>query len=235
MMLKTLKKKHILSAVIVSIVCGVVTTANATCNPGVYVGGQLGWGSVHQGNFAEPTVAVGNVANNGDSKDTGLAGRVFGGYQFNQNFAAELGYTKFHNATANETTSSTTTPVFGAPFTTNSTASGTVKTDAFDIVGKGIIPLQNGFSIYGKLGAAYLRTSGNVNTTVTNTGGFNNTTTTTTNLDAHKVLPTFGAGASYDITQNLAADVSWMRIQKVGNTKLNNTDFVGAGLTYKFG
>lgn len=223
MMLKTFTKKHVLSAIAISMLgCGMLTAANATCTPGAYVGGQLGWGDIHQGNFATPTIGT---TTHDNFKDTGLAGRVFGGYQFNQNLAAEAGYTKFHNATAN----ATTTVAGIGTVTTN----GTIKTDAFDIVGKGILPLQNGFSVYGKLGAAYLRETGHIN--VTRTVG-NASVSASASADAHKVLPTFGAGGTYDITQNLAADVSWMHIQMVGSSsKLANTDFVGAGLTYKFG
>ena len=44
----------------------------------------------------------------------------------------------------------------------------------------------------------------------------------------------FGAGVSYDINKNVVADVSWMRIQAVGNTALNSTDTAMLGLSYHF-
>src|SRR5690348_14285177 len=99
MMLKTVNKKHILTAVIAGVASMWIAGANAALT-GPYIGGQLGYGNVHQGNFASSAVtdnAPGTIVSSGNSsKDTGLAGRIFGGYQINQNFAAEMGYSKFH-------------------------------------------------------------------------------------------------------------------------------------------
>lgn len=222
-MLKAINKKMVLAAAVAGLVTVGMANANAAVS-GAYVGGQLGYGNVHQGDFSNSTFPTATAITSNSSSNGGLAGRVYGGYQFNPNFAAELGYTRFHNATANQDANN-------AASTFN--ASSTIKTDAFDLVGKGILPLQNGFSVYGKLGVAYLRASGSQDNT-TKTGA--TTTTTSQSLDANKLYPTFGAGVSYDITSNLSADVSWNHIQKVGsNNNLANTDFVGAGLAYNFG
>ena len=87
------------------------------------------------------------------------------------------------------------------------------------------MPLQYGFSVKGKLGAAYLNESGAVSlngpTLVKHTEG--------------KIYPTFGAGVGYEINKSLTTDVSWVRIQKVGNNAyLKSTDLVGLGLSYHF-
>lgn len=223
MKLKTLKK-CILPMVCVS-AAAFALNANAEC-AGPYVGGQLGWGNIHQNGFDSiPAVpgGLGTVSNS--SKDSGLAGRVFGGYQFTQNFAAEMGYTKFKNMTAKM--------VATDALNNSLTLNGTVKTDAVDLVGKFILPLQNGFQVYAKAGAAYLREQASVDSTVA-VGGLS--ATAKGSKTEHKVLPTFGVGAGYEVAKNLVADVSWNRIQKVGNSSnLNSTDFVGVGLTYNFG
>jgi len=64
-----------------------------------------------------------------DEKDTAF--RILGGYQINQNFAAELAYTDFGKVTI-------------APFS--------LKANAIELVGVGSWPVADRFSIYGKLG-----------------------------------------------------------------------------------
>ena|SRR5438128_151117 len=68
-----------------------------------------------------------------DDKDT--AWRLLAGYQFNPNFAAELGY---HN--------------FGETKATLGTLSETIKSNAWELVGVGLWPFANQFGAYGKLG-----------------------------------------------------------------------------------
>lgn len=229
MILKTLNKKHMLSVALVVAGFGIATAANAAID-GAYLGGQLGWGNVNQGDFAKPnTPAAGTINSTSSSSNSGgLAGRIFAGYQFMQNFAAELGYMKFHNATAKYSSTSTAGSTIS-----NLNESGTVRTHAIDLVGKGILPLNNGFNVYGKLGLAYLAANGSATGTLT-TGGVSSPARVSEN--AHKVYPEFGVGTSYDITKNISADLSYNRIQKVGHsTQLQSTNFVGAGLAYNFG
>jgi OmpA-OmpF porin, OOP family len=64
-----------------------------------------------------------------DEDDTGF--RFSGGYQFNRNFAAELGYVTLFDKS-----------IFGA----------NVEVDGFELVAVGKMPLANNFSVYGKLG-----------------------------------------------------------------------------------
>jgi OOP family OmpA-OmpF porin len=68
-----------------------------------------------------------------DDKDTAF--KLFGGYEFNRNFALELGYNDLGKAKAQ----------FG-PNTAE------IKSKAWELVGIGSYPFGNGFSAYGKLG-----------------------------------------------------------------------------------
>ena len=77
----------------------------------------------------------------------------FGGYQFNRNFAAEIGYAELGKATASGVVS-------GVP------QSGNWKARSWDIVAVGIMPLSEQFSLLGKLGVALWR----LDSTLTPTG-----------------------------------------------------------------
>lgn len=189
-------KKILVTSALVALTTVGFSSANAAAN-GIYVNGQLGYANT---NYDSPTPRL-----NVDS--TGFAWRAAGGYQFTQNWAAELGYTSFPN--------------------TDFTVKGlnldlaNVKQYAIDLVAKGMLPVSNGFGLFGTLGAAYLHAK--ADTFLGNAGS------------TSKIQPTFGLGASYDITNNLPVTVSWQHIQKTGGSDLKNTDFYSVGLEYHFG
>lgn len=89
---------------------------NLTDDPGFYGGGSLGWNS-----------------------DDEAAWRLFGGYQVNRNFAAELGYHDLgqHNI-----------------------AGHALDSNAWELVGVGRLPLGERFAAYGKLGAYRANSTG---------------------------------------------------------------------------
>lgn len=216
-----LKKKNVVA---MTIAAGLAFSAAASAmTDGAYVGGTIGYGNVHEDNFENNT--VGTITSKG-SKDTGLAGGFLGGYQFTQNIAAELGYTRFHNATAHATTVTDSSSL---------SASGNIQTQAIDLVAKGILPLQQGFNVFGKLGVSYLMAKESDNATLTVAGS--PTVAGSGSKNYHNFYPTFGVGVGYDVCKNVMADVSYNRIQKVGSSSNNlpSTDYVGAGLSYSFG
>jgi opacity protein-like surface antigen len=170
----------------------IAANASATTPVGTYVGGQLGWGKTREANNTTHTKL----------NTSGIAGRVSAGYQFNPNIAIETGITKFSNGASQA-------------------QSITGRTYAVDLVAKGIMPLDNGFGVYGKAGAAYVGQSIKYQSLGYST-------------NQHKVYPTVGAGVSYDLTTNVSSDLSWNRIQKVGSGNLKSTDLVSLGLAYHF-
>ncbi|VVC76561.1 Outer membrane protein A [Aquicella siphonis] len=220
-----------------------LVTANAfAAAPGFYVGGQLGYGNVHQSDISRTDMndligsAVGNnkfTVNsfNNSGKDTGLAGRLFAGYQVNSNWAGELGWSKF--STMNTKASATATDNNPGGSTVTANARGNIKTDAVDLVAKGIYPLQNNVSVYGKVGAAYIMSRAHASASASEAGV---TVSGSGSKNSHKIFPTVGVGASYDFTSNVAADLSYNRIQKVGSSSnIGSTDLVSVGLTYYIG
>lgn len=229
-----LNKKTMLGVVAVSLSTLVAANAIAAQQPGVYVGGQLGVGNVHQSISSSdvnlPKGLTFQSFNSSTSKANAAAGRLFTGYQFNSNFATELGWTKFSNVDTKFSGKATQ-----ATFATLNVQQGkaTTKTDAIDLVAKGIYPVSDNVNVYAKAGAAYVLSRTNTSETVIQQG---KSTLVKGNKSENKLMPTFGVGASYDFNPNLAADVSYNRIQKVGgSSNINSTDLVSVGLIYSIG
>jgi len=99
----------------------------------VYLGGGIG-----QSKFKDTCSDIGGNGATCDDKDT--AWKLFGGYQLNRNFAAELGWSELGKAKA-------------------SSAAGDIeaKASALELSAIGAIPFD-AFSVYGRLGAYYGKT-----------------------------------------------------------------------------
>lgn len=204
-----LNKKILLSTLFAGLTTfGICLTANAGV-PGPYIGGTIGWGDTGYDNL------IGDHGVRVD--DTGLAGGGNLGYQFNCNFAAEAGYTQF-------STTDISQDIYPG-YTLNSH----INEYAIDLVGKGIIPLQNGFSLFGKLGGAYVNANDSSHKLIIGNYVYSNANS------AHDIYPTGSVGISYDITPNLPVDLTYTRIQRVDGGSIASTNYVGVGLTYNFG
>lgn len=197
-----------------------VMAANATTN-GVYVTGQAGYAVTHMKNTLsfDPVFPGGKTMPNG-----GVAGRLAIGYQFNPNLAVELGYLQLPKLKAT------------TPHTPNYYAGLiTLKQNAIDVAAKGILPINDKFNLFGKIGVAYLTSdvdylnedTGNNNN---NWGGDN------FGIAKHQWAPEAGIGVSFNVTPNAFVDTSWTHIQPIGGkNKPGNIDFVAVGIGYSFG
>jgi OmpA-OmpF porin, OOP family len=114
------KLKAVLAMAGLSAALGFAGSAAAQSLSSVYIGGTVGQ--------AELKDACQGLASC-DEKDT--AWRILGGYQFNRNFAAEIGYHNLGEASA---------------------PAGATKGNVWELVGIGSYPIANQFSVYGKLG-----------------------------------------------------------------------------------
>ncbi|MFA6409424.1 MAG: porin family protein [Gammaproteobacteria bacterium] len=145
------------------------------------------------------------------SKDSGIASRIFAGYDFNKYFAAEVGFTYFSNrAEENHAPSPVITSV--------------VLTQALDFLGKIKAPLTDNFDFYAKAGLGYLMS-------------YPKSTNTDTVINRENINIAYGIGLDYSITSNIIADISWLRYH--GHAKMNlnyqpNADTFMIGLRYKF-
>jgi OOP family OmpA-OmpF porin len=90
-----------------------------------------------QDTYTQPHAYVGaavGTASNSQSDDSKASGKIYGGYQLNQTWAAEAGYTDFGDHDA---------------------ANGKTKGNSYYLAGKATMPLNDQFSAYGKLGVQH--------------------------------------------------------------------------------
>jgi opacity protein-like surface antigen len=147
-----------------------------------------------------------------------LAYRLGFGYQFDPHWAMEFGYRHFsHNNISTGTN--------------NYNASASTKENAFDFVGKAIVPVSAKLNLYAKLGVAYLRPNAQGSSAFTN-----NPYTVFANSYSNTLEPTFGLGISYALNPNVPIELSWNRIQKLGGSNhAPSSDFYSLGVSYYFG
>lgn len=128
------------------------------------------------------------------------------GYQFVQFYratiAAELGYTQYHN-------SNETLPGINVASTEHF---------ATYLAAVGQYPLVHNFNILGKLGFAYSYAK-----KVFTGGG---------SASANDVSLYWGAGFSYNVTQQASLVLQWARVR--GNNKTGSTDLTSLGFNYSF-
>lgn len=235
----------IISLIIFLLSLGLCQSSLAAAN-GPYVGVQIGWANIHQGEFIAYHLneLVHRVFPEGDINkplkivfnDTGFAGRLFAGYQFDKYFAVEVGYYRFARLDF-----TTTLNVEVAVFRVYSlpmdiTAHATVNTYVVDLVGKGMWPVTDKFKLYAKFGLAYINTDGTVSiavkTTILSVVDLSASLSSTPSVNL--IYPTLGLGMAYNIAEHFSADLSYTRIQQFTSNSFPSIDFIAVGLIYHF-
>lgn len=170
---------------------------------GFYAGVTLGTGST---NFTAPAGSTVIVEN---SKSKPVYGLV-GGYRYSQNLAVEAAYT-------------------GVGYFYTTTAAGAKylsKQIAFSVAAIGTYPINDAFSIYGKLGVASSSSENNA----------------VAEQNTRRTGPVFGVGAEYKFTPNIAARLGVDRYTVAATVPTvlpavkqnSNSTVVNAGLIYSF-
>lgn len=201
----------------------VAGTASAVTTGG-YVGGSLGTSTLRTNNPASldfknySPITTSSTLKSSTSSTGGLSGKVFAGYNFNNNFGIETAFAKYASSE------------YKATNLDDKHVKHTFDLNAVSVVGKAYLPLVNDkFNVYGLAGLALVNSDQNIKET-----------NIRKSRTVHRIRPTFGIGASYDITTKLTANVELSRIQGTGNTKTSlsaipNADMLSAGLAYNFG
>lgn len=158
---------------------------------------------------------LGTASITDDDRDTGF--KVFGAYQFNENFALEGGYFDLGE--------------FGFLATTvpPGTLSGTIKATGWNLDAVGILPFTEKFSAFGRLGLNYA----DVKDSFAGTGAVSVLLPTAKESGASYKI---GVGLQYDFTERLGmrAEVERYRLDDaVGN--MSDIDLLSLGLVFRFG
>lgn len=167
--------------------------------------------AVADGGYVGLELGMGNTLVKGSNKtttsNTGLAGGIFTGYQFNNNGGIEFGYTHYANGTSPNAVTC---------------GSSVIHNDSVNLLGKGILPIgPSGISLFAKGGFGVLRSSGGGSCSVSNKK-------TTVSLK-----PVIAIGASYDLSQQWVADISYKRMF-VNSTQVSNLNIIALGISYHF-
>jgi len=179
---------------------------------GVYVG--------VQGGYAKTDYSMNDLDNlfTGNTDASGFAGRIYGGYSFNQYFATEVGFAylpqiKFSNLK----------PI---GYTGSDSAEITANQYAIDLALKASYPIYKDISVFAKGGVADMMME-NVKATV------NGQDVGTSDVASEtQVAPLAGAGINYKVTDNVSSDLSYTRY--FGASDIEATNFYALGVAYNF-
>ena len=190
-----------MTKLMMAVVLGLASSIALAQDAGFYAGGHIG-----QSNFRSSCDGIAGPGVTCDDEDT--AWKVLGGYQFNRNLAAEVGYADLGEVSAR-----------GPGGTAGAEAS------ALELVGVGMLPLGERFSLYGKAGIYRGEVDGRVDTFAL-TGGASET-----NNDI-----TYGVGARFDLTQRVALRAEWQRYPEIGgpDTGEDDIDVLSLGALFRF-
>jgi len=175
--------------------------ANINARNGFYIGGAINGASYS----TVPGASISDQEFNGN-----LYLRPFVGYRINDYVAVEGGYNDIQNHSRNGN------DTWGPDH---------YRLYSFDIAAKLIAPFSNGFSVFGKAGAAYTHQD------VYNQMFVNGNVLAETNSNV--IQPLLGVGVSYNFNENIATDVSFTHLAQSGS--VGDINMLGLGLSYTFG
>lgn len=185
--------------------------------------------------------SVGSGAFNANTNDSVLSTRFFGGYQFSEFLAFEMGLLYIRDQTTNYTSrapitvTGTATSTSAQPMSVtfhNLTRNDTYQEKALDLYFKGIWPITNSFNLIAKVGGALMNIKVKTQLVISNTtgltiGGVTDTTplsfSDSYNTKSTKFYPAFGFGGEYHLTSMFDLGLSWNRIMVDANG-LNNVN-----------
>lgn len=201
--------------------CAVLSIPSAVADDsGWYIGANIGrsMGDIDDEAINSQLTATGATSVTIDEDDRDTAYKLFGGYQYNKNFALEGGY--FNLGQLGYT--ATTIPA--------GTLTGEASMSGLNLDLVGMHPFSEKFSAFGRLGVIYSQTEDTFSSS-----GF---VPVPANADPSENAANYkyGVGLQYDFTKSLGmrAEVERYRIDDaVGNNA--DVDLISIGLVYRFG
>jgi OOP family OmpA-OmpF porin len=194
--------------------CAVMSSAFAADDTFWYVGGNLGQSRAKIDDARIVNQLPGTPSISDDNK--GNAFKLFGGYQFNKNFALEGGY---FNLGEFGYTATTIPPILAG------SQSGKIKLQGLNLDAVGMLPLDNNFSVFGRLGLQYAQAKDEFSSTGVVAAPAD------PNPSKNSLNYKFGVGAQYDFNQSLGMriEAERYRIDDAINNK-GDIDLYSIGL-----
>lgn len=200
---------------------GLLAGHAVAADQGSYVGFAIGQSKtkIDQGDIDSAFASLGLGAST-SVDDTDIGFKVYGGYQFNKNFAMEGGYTDFGKFTSHSVITS------GG----SGTGDGEWKGYSIDLSALGILPLSDQFSLFGRGGISLWNLD--FSFTAAGPGGVG-----IASESKSGVSPLLGIGATFNFTPQLALRAEFERHFSVGDsdtTGKSDIDLISLGLQVRF-
>jgi OOP family OmpA-OmpF porin len=203
---------------------GTVQAQQQAFRPHFFAGGGVGWGMADfDSSDFSPSAAAAAIRTipgmpaggglTGNSDDSSVAWKLFGGYQFLPWLAVEASYANLGEFTYD---------YFGTGTWALGGANVKYKVSSWNLAAVGILPLGQ-FGLYGKLGAAFTNAKLDFTISVPGASASASERKSKTNL-------LWGLGARYDFHQNWAGQLEYENYGTVGNE--DNTGRVKASAVY---
>lgn len=197
---------RLLRNVLVGLALASGTVSLAFAQSGVYLGASIGQSMFSDSCKDEADVVLSSC----DDKDTGF--KVFGGYMFNPNFGVEFGYVNLGEVAASGT-------FLGTPFT------AAIETTGFTAHAVGALPLNEQFSLLGKLGLIRWDADAGVSA-----GGVSGS------VSEDGTDFALALGAQYNISRSVGVRAEWDFYKDLGNNETGEDDvqLLSVGIVFSF-
>ena len=217
-----MKSKHAMRLVALAVL-GIVTVPAAVAQQSsssyYYIGGGIGQAraEINDERITRPLFGTGLTATNINRDNHDTAYKLFGGYQFNQNFALEGGYFNLGKFG------------FSARTASLGTFNGRVKIQGFNLDLVGTLPVTERFSVFARAGAQAAKT-GDTYSGSTPISGFN------PSPSKREVNYKAGVGLQYEVNPSflVRAEAERYRLSDTVGKK-GNADMVSLSLVFPFG
>jgi len=167
-------------------------------------------------------LGVTGLASSIDDKDTGYKLQL--GYKFTPNWAIEGGYIDLGESNYNANFTGSVIP--GGP----GSANAEIKASGWNIAGVGTYPVNDQFSVFGKLGLIDAKVEANIGVTA---GGLSaDDSVSSTKWKTH-----WGVGASYNVNKQWGLRAEWERFNKLGDDDTvgeSDIDLLSVGVVFNF-
>lgn len=184
------------NTILFAMIAAAVAAPLAAQAEGAYIGGNVG--------RSEQKIDVARQS----LKESTTAFKIYGGYNYTQNFGVEAGYADLREASIS-----------------GGGATATSKPRALYVAATGTLPVNEQFSVFGKLGVSANRTKIGARYT-----GFNESVTD------NQTSPFIGVGAAYVLNKNVSLVAEYENFGKVAKDGSDSVkaDLLSVGVRYAF-